>query len=281
MAPVDVVIPAHEKDYGVLRECLRSVLRHVSPIRRVLVVATRPFEYRDDRVSWVAEPKDLPALDDVRERWAAEKQASPGRASWLYQQLLKLGADRFVADLTSSYLVIDSDVIFLRPVSFDPEVEGRFPYSRALEFHPPYREAYERLFGRPPCADFSLTAHHMLFDRAWLGEMRDEMEKLHGKPWHEAFIDAAGEDTHSPISEWNVYGWWVLEHHPEAARHRQLQWGDVRGAPGLLQRAALAAHFDYVAAHAWAREPRPRRYVTGAARIAAEVKAVLQRRFAD
>jgi hypothetical protein len=270
------MIPAHEKDYGVLPDCLRSVLRHVSPIRRVLVVATRPFEYPDDRVSWVSEPTDLPALGDVRNRLAA----GSSRASWLYQQVLKLGADLFVADLTASYLVIDSDVIFLRPVSFDPETEGRFPYSRALEFHLPYREAYERLFGKPPNAGFSLTAHHMLFDRAWLGEMRSEIEKLHAKPWHDAFVDAAGKDSHSPISEWNVYGWWVLDHYPEESQHRQLQWGDVRGAPGLVQRAALAAHFDYVAAHAWAREPRPRRYVTGAARIAAEVKAVLQRRFA-
>jgi hypothetical protein len=239
----------------------------------VLVVAATSSEYRDDRVRWLPEPDELPALGDVRRRAANEQ-----RAPWLYQQLLKLGADRFVPDLTSSYLVVDSDVIFLRPVSFDPDTEGRFPYSRALEFHLPYRDAYERLFRKAPGAGFSLTAHHMLFDRAWLDEMRQQIEELHAKPWHDAFVDAAGTDTHSPISEWNIYGWWVLDHHPEASRHRQLQWSDVRGAPGLLERAALAAHFDYVAAHAWAREPRPRRYVTGAARIGAEVKAVIQRR---
>jgi hypothetical protein len=282
MAAVDVVIPAHEKDYPTLRRAVRSVLRHVTPVRRVLVVAASPFEYPDERVHWISEPSppQLPTLADVRERWGRANPDTVGRASWIYQQLLKLGADLYVDDLTSAYLVVDSDVVFLRPVSFDPEVLGPFPYSRAVEFHIPYREAYERLLGAPPTTGFSLTAHHMLYDRAWVAELREEIEQRHGKPWYDAYVDAVDKEAVSSISEMDVYGWWALERHPEEARNRQVIWCDVAGVPGPLQRAAFAAYFDFVAAHAWARQPRLLRHVAGAVRVAAELKAGLPRRFA-
>jgi hypothetical protein len=282
VAAVDVVMPAHEKDFGTLRAAVRSVLRHVTPIRRVLVVAASPFEHGDERVAWVAEPAppQLPTLDEVRERWAQESPETVSRASWVYQQLLKLGADRYIEDLTPSYLVVDSDLVFVRPVSFDPDTLGRFPYSRAVEFHPPYREAYERLLGTPPPTGFSLTAHHMLYDRIWVAELREEIEQRHGKPWCDAYLDCVDKSALSSISEMDIYGWWMLERHPEAARDRQLFWCDVAGAPGPLQRAAFAANFDFVAAHAWARQPRLLRHVAGAARVVAELRAVLPKPFA-
>jgi hypothetical protein len=277
VAPVDVVIPAHEKDFPVLRMAVRAVLRHVSPVRRVHVVSAQPFDWPGDRVRWVPEPEPprLPALSDVRERWAQENADTASRAPWVYQQLLKLGAADYIQDLTPSYLVIDADVIFLRPVSFDPDVVGRFPYSRAFEHHLPYREAYARLFGSPPGTGFSLTAHHMLYDQELMAELRAELEQRHGTPWYWAFTDAADKAERSSISEMDVYGWWVLDRHPEAAVVRQLSWRDVRIPPGILGRAALSPDFDFVAAHAWYRQTRLERYRGAPLRLADEIWARL------
>ncbi len=44
-------------------------------------------------------------------RWSAHRSDS-SRGSWVYQQILKLGAGAYIDGLSSSYLVIDSDVIF-------------------------------------------------------------------------------------------------------------------------------------------------------------------------
>ena len=174
MTAVDLVIPAHRKDFPVLGHALRAALRHLTPIGNVYVVSADRFDWPDDRVAWVPEPAppQLPRLADVRAWWAAENAPTAARAPWVYQQLLKLGADHYIEDLSSSYLVIDSDVVFLRPTSFDPDRLGPFPYSRAFEYHPPYRDAYERLFGAPPTTGFSLTAHHLLYDRALLVQLR-------------------------------------------------------------------------------------------------------------
>jgi Family of unknown function (DUF6492) len=277
MAAVDVVIPAHEKDFPVLRMAVRATLRHVSPIRRLHVVSAQPFEYDDDRVRWLPEPElpQLPALRDVLGRWREQNPATAARAPWVYQQLLKLGAPGYIDDLTPSYLVIDADVIFLRPVSFDPAVQGRFPYSRAIEHHEPYREAYTRLFGSEP-GGFSLIAHHMLFDRELLAELQSELEERHGKSWFWAFVDAVDKSVESSISEWDSYGWWVLERHPELASPRQLKWRDVPIPPGILGRAMLAPEYDFVAAHAWYRQTRTGYYRSAPLRVGAEIMAGLR-----
>jgi hypothetical protein len=278
VAPVDVVIPAHEKDFPVLRMAVRSVLRHVSPVRRLHVVSAQRFDWPGDRVRWVPEPAlpELPTLADVRERWAAEEPGTAARAPWVYQQLLKLGAGDYVEDLTPSYLVVDADVIFLRPVSFDPDALGRFPFSRAFEYHAPYREAYARLVGEPPGTGFSLTAHHMLYDRALMAELHTELAERHGVPWYWAYVDAVDKSEQSSISEMDIYGWWVLDRHPELGAVRQLSWRDVRVAPGMLGRAALAPDYDFVAAHAWYRQTRVERYRSAPLRVAAEIWAGLR-----
>lgn len=273
MPAVDVVIPAHEKDFPVLRLAVRGVLRHVTPVRHVHVVSTERFDWPGDRVRWVDERSiaTLPSLAEVRSRWVEEQPETASRAPWVFQQLLKLGAPGYIDDLTASYLVIDSDVVFLRPVSFDPALLGRFPYSRAFEYHEPYREAFERLVGSPPPTGASLTAHHMLYDRKLLTELQRELEERHSKPWHEAFVDAVDKREPSSISEMDIYGWWVLTRHPELASLRQLLWRDVRVVPRALGRAIWSIDYDFVAAHAYARQARLPRLATIARRAAAEL----------
>ena len=272
---LDVVIPAHEKDFGVLRYAVRSVLRHVDSVGRVIVVAARPFEFPSDRVVWVAEPTrpGFPSLVDVRERLGGEASSAFARAGWLYQQLLKLGAGDYLDGLSSPYLVVDADVVFLRPVSFALPAGRRFVYSFAYEYHEPYRVAYERLFGQAPGTGQSLTAHHMLYDNGLLAEMRAEIEHRQSRPWHEAYVDAADPREASAISEYSIYGWWIRDRYPDLAVRRQLSWRDVRVIPHGLARAVYAADFDFVAAHAWHREKRPALLCGLALRVAAELWA--------
>ena len=275
---LDVVIPAHEKDFGVLRYAVRSVLRHVDSVGRVIVVAARPFEFPSDRVVWVAEPTrpGFPSLVDVRERLGGEASSAFARAGWLYQQLLKLGAGDYLDGLSSPYLVVDADVVFLRPVSFALPAGRRFVYSFAYEYHEPYRVAYERLFGQAPGTGQSLTAHHMLYDNGLLAEMRAEIEHRQSRPWHEAYVDAADPREASAISEMDIYGWWTLERYPGLAERRQLAWRDVRVIPHVLGRAVYAADFDFVAAHLWHRENRPLRFAGMLRRTLREARASLR-----
>jgi hypothetical protein len=251
----------HEKDRDVLALTLDGALKHLRHVQRIWVVSRRPIHSPDPRVVWSPEPSDgqLPSLDQLEDLWQSRNPRLTRRASWVYQQLLKLGAGAYIDGLSESYLALDADVIFLRPISFSLGDRVRFPYSRAAENNPPYRDAYRRLLGYDATTDFSLIAHHMLFDRALLGELWREIEKRHQTPWYDAFVEAVDYSCASPISEMDLYGWWVLEHHPELAVHRQVHWHDVSAVPTALGRFVLARRWDFVAAHAWMRKPRWRR----------------------
>lgn len=277
MGQIDVVIPAHEKDYRVLPLAVRSVLWHVPELRRVWVVSRQRFNWPTPRVCWIPEPAEpLPTLQAVEDRLSAGHSGANGRASWVYQQLLKLGVRDYIPEVTPQYLVVDADVVFLRHVWFELSPARRFVYPVAGEHHEPYRHAYERLLGRPPPVDYSMVAHHMLFDRELVAEMCAEIEQRHGNPWFEAYLDAVDNSEASSISEMDTYGWWVLERHPELAFRRQMFWRDVPRVPGILSRARYAEGYSFVAAHAWSRRSRRTLIWVALRQLGAETRAALR-----
>lgn len=255
---------------------MRSVVRHVDDLRRVWVVADRRFSSRHPQVEWVAEPSGsiLPSIAQIRERWARHHPENAGRASWAYQQLLKLGAANYIDGLSERYLAIDSDLIFLRRVTF---AGARFPYSRSTEYHRPYQEAYRRLLGEEPRGDESYTAHHMLYDQGFLAQMFGQIERLHDERWAEAYVGAIDFSQASSINEQDTYAHWVRTHHPDDAEHRQLRWRDSNFVPGLLARAALSLDYDFVAAHAYRRETKLQRALHVTARVRDEIRAAVPR----
>jgi hypothetical protein len=255
---VDVVIPAHPKDFPVLRQCVRSVLRYLEPLGRIYIVASEPFATRNSRVVWVPESSasSLPTSAELRERLAPHGPKAAARAGWIYQQILKLGVPEFVPDVSAAYLLVDADVIWLRPWRITVDEQIRFPYTHATEYHAPYRDAYLRLFGVRPQAPFSLTAHQMVYDRSLLAQMKRAIEERHGSAWWEAYAEAADPQEPSSISELDIYGLWVLDNHPGAAAHRPLNYLNVPIAPGPIGRAVYARDFNFVAAHAWMRASR-------------------------
>jgi hypothetical protein len=276
---IDVVIPAHSKDFDVLAASVRSVLRHVTPLGHVYVVSSTEFSWPGKRVTWVPEPsrEGFLSLEEVRERWPQEHTGTAHRAGWVYQQILKLGAGEYIEGLSERFLAMDADVVFLRRVSFGVE-EGRFPYSRATEHHEPYRSAYRRLVGEEPPGGHSFVAHHMLYDRGLLEELLTTIERRHGTEWYRAYVDSVEFSEGSGIGEWDTYGYWVLAHHPEVARHRQLFWRDLPVRPGPLGRAVLGLDHDFVAVHAYGRQSRARRLAVTGARFIGELAAGRRRR---
>ena len=269
MTPIDIVVPSHAKDIPTLARTVQAALKHLRPAGQLYVVSREPFASSDGRVHWVPEPdgKSFPSVEDVRERLAS-RGAGTARSTWIYQQLLKLGASEYIDGLSPSYLVLDSDVIFLRPVSFQTDSGIRFLYAPAKEEHEPYRASYVRLLGSPPTTTTtSLVAHHMLYDRELLSELTSEIARRAARAWHEAYVDATDPAEPSSISEFNTYGWWVLERHPALALARPLAWQNLRSVPLALEQRLLARRYDFVAAHEHSRSTGARAIVEPPARV--------------
>jgi hypothetical protein len=253
---LDVVIAAHPKDFPTLNLSVDGAVRNVAGLRNIFVVS--PERYTSDlpEVRWIPEPNrpDFPTVDYVRRRWERENPKLASRAGWVYQQLLSLGAAAYIPDLLSTYLCIDADTIFLRQLTF--VVAGkRFVYSAsAYEEHEPYLKSYRRLTGEEPLRR-SFTAHHMVYDVAMLEELFAHIARLHKKPWFDAYLDSIDYAESSPVNEQDLYGNWMVLHHPALAVQRQLAWADIRYVPTRWRRKRLARDFDFVSAHAYMRQP--------------------------
>jgi hypothetical protein len=143
---------------------------------------------------------------------------------WYFQQLLKFAFVFHVGD-AADFLIWDADTILLRPLElFD--AAGRAWFTMADEHHEPYFETYERLLGLTAPREFSMIAQHMVVNCAVLREMLGRIEKhCPGEEnWAWKIIKHQSPRTTNRFSEYETYGHYVKQVHPEMAAFRQLEW---------------------------------------------------------
>ncbi|WP_028562195.1 DUF6492 family protein [Paenibacillus pinihumi] len=200
---IDVFIPAIEKDLGTLPYVIDSVRKHVKhPIDRIMIVSPdRPAIRKaiaKKGCTFVNERNVLPfTKQDINyrsKRWE--------RSGWLYQQLLKLGGERFGNQ--RHYLVIDADTILLRPHRFKSGEKFIF-YSRKWS-QDEYFNTYSRLLGKKASAPRSFVAHYMLFDKKKVRELKQTIEKRHGVKWYSAILRSINKKKQFGFSEFETYG---------------------------------------------------------------------------
>jgi hypothetical protein len=209
--PLDVVMPVSERDFAVLPYAiagLRQNLRH--PIGSIFLVASdfagiQAFCGDSDCV-YVDESLAAP----VSKANIHYNVAGIDRSGWLFQQLIKLNADRISG--SRSILALDQDTVLIRPQCFS---HGRKTIlNQSDEFHLPYRLAHERLLGERIASPVSFVSHSMLLRRDWLSELRTRIEEQAGRPWYDAILDATDRRELSGFSEFETYAAHCLSRHP-------------------------------------------------------------------
>ena len=128
------MIPAHSKDTAVLRECVKSVRKYFSNVRKIYVVSSGRLltdeEERESGVVYFDEalyPFNVSGILSLMPTacscgTARQKQGSQG--GWLLQQLLKLYAPVVLPGALPDVVVVDADTIWFEPVSFFGIVNG-------------------------------------------------------------------------------------------------------------------------------------------------------------
>ncbi|WP_020617057.1 DUF6492 family protein [Paenibacillus daejeonensis] len=238
---IDVLIPAIEKDLGTLPrviDSVRAMVRH--PIGRFLIIAPDTPRMRQlcatKRCTFVHEHTVLPITkSDIHYRSARWE-----RSGWLYQQLLKLGAEKLVT--ASYYFVIDADTILIRPHHFlTPEGKTIF-YTRNWS-QPEYFVTYRKLMGREP-ARTSFVTHYMLFERAKVRQMKQKIEARHGMSWYRAILKSMNRKKQFAFSEFETYANYHISSSPgrhvlKPAMNRSFHLHPSQLAPARLRQLAL------------------------------------------
>lgn len=217
---IDIVIPTIAKDQRLLETYLQHLRTHLcQKINNVYLVAPS----QDESVRNFADKNNLSFIDEKSVLGYGKEKIDyfPNdidRRGWLFQQLLKLSGEKFVS--SPYYAIVDSDTLLIRPQSFFSR--EKFVLYENTEWHAPYFDAFENLFGYSAPHPLSLTSHMMIFSVEMLAEMKQEIVKKHGTTWDQAYINSCDRQENSGISDYDTYGQWLTYRHPKKVLHRPL-----------------------------------------------------------
>ncbi|WP_248924841.1 DUF6492 family protein [Paenibacillus hamazuiensis] len=201
--PIDVIIPAIEKDLGTLPFVIDGVRKQVKhPIHRIFIVSPN-----SEKIKSLCARKGCIFVDETRVLPITKKHIRYGtkkwnRSGWLYQQLLKLSGDRISTQ--RYFLVIDADTVLIRPHIFRSGDKTVFYYRDWSQ--PEYYRTYAKLMGRKKSSRRSFVAHYMLFDKTKLARLKRDIEERHQEAWYSAIIRSIDKTKQFGFSEFETYG---------------------------------------------------------------------------
>jgi hypothetical protein len=230
---------------------VRGIKENISVVNRIFVVSND--DPNIDGVIHVPEQNYAPFID--REKIAKNfEERCPHllyRTKWIYQQFIKLFSAKAIPELTDSYVMVDSDTIFLRDVSFDPD---KFYYCKADEYHKPYLEPIKKLFGVEETIGFSSISHHMIFHKEMLNEMMKKVtDKFESESFFDTVLSILDYTEASCMSEWDMYANYMILNHSEMCEQRQLKWDNISFIPVRSHLDEFKEDFDFVSCHAYIR----------------------------
>ncbi len=266
--PVDVVIPAISKDIEVLDLCIEGIKTHGKSIRNVYVISP---ERLTTNAIWVDE-KNFPfTKHDVAFAIYKSKElakaylAKPGnRIGWIYQQLLKLYAPLVIKGISSNVLLLDSDTIFLNPVSFlndrfEPLFNPGIAHSKEYFTHakkviPGFKKFFREHSG---------ICHHMLVQKSVIEGLFEVIRLYnHLEPWralcHHIFVEPSGDVTNLAMSEFEIYFNYIFGA-TRQAHIRVLKWANVSSLDSMNRYKRDGYH--YISCHSYMKKNgAPRKY---------------------
>lgn len=223
----DVIIPATARNKSVLEKALPYIQKNLSP-KQIVVISNKDLEICSDIAFKSIDENSLfegLTFQRVREVIVKRDKYAGKRAGWYLQQFLKLSY-AYVCD-DDYYMSWDADTIPLRPIYM---AENGHPYFDVKsEYNQPYFTTINKLFSRmvKKKADFSFISEHMIFAKKYVAEMLGKIDhnpKLGGENVFEKILDAVSsiDLLMSGFSEFETYGNYMMEYHPQIYRIRHL-----------------------------------------------------------
>lgn len=248
---IDFIIPCHQKDFPSLELSVNGIKNNISNLNKIYIISKEDPQI--ENTIYVSEEKYIPYVnkEKVEEMWITKNPQFEYRSKWIYQQFIKLLSYKVIPELTDSYVVVDSDTIFLNNINFD---ENKFYYCIAEEYHRPYLEPIKILLGINETIGFSCISHHMIFNKSKLSELIDFIENnFDKKPFSESILDILDYNEPSCFSEWDLYANYMIINHPNFCENRQLKWTNIPFIPSKKDLSIFKLSYDFVSCHAYDR----------------------------
>ncbi len=227
----DVVMPVLSRHNHIAGLSIASLSRHAKP-RHIYVMTSQDnlhfFENLQKYYPVVPldENQIMPGISVQTIGDYIEKAGhNRSRAGWYFQQFLKMSASS-IPNVSQSYLIWDADTVMLKPISFLNNA-GQALIKPSSEYHQPYFDTFQKLFGKTRNVDFSFISEHFFINCDYMDELIAVIGKHSANKQHWVWnIMDAVETKHlsgAGFSEYETYGNYVSMVHPASIATRPLR----------------------------------------------------------
>lgn len=225
---IDLIIVASRKDFDVIDKTLAITLSNLSNFDTVqisIIVPELDLELAknislksDHKVSIVEEFQilDVDFLNNLKKIFSA-------RATWVYQQALKLNA---LSRSTSNYaMILDADTVILNSRTW------LFPDKKLMltpsdEYNDEYYNFLKCINIGKLHPEFTFVSHHMFYDVNLVKKMLAEISLTLPSEQLSVITRYANKSTPSPLCiDYELYGQWMLNHNFDQVA--LLKWSNI------------------------------------------------------
>lgn len=247
---IDFIIPCHPKDFPSLKLAYNGIKNNISCCNKIYIISKE----NPNLANTIFIPDSQFDIYITKERieniWVKKNKKLSYRSKWLYQQFLKLFAVKVISGLTESFVIVDSDTIFLKDIEFNL---NHFSFCKAEEYHIPYLEPIKILLNKKNTIGYSCISHHMIFNKEKINKLIEEIEIRFNLNFADAILDILDYNQGSCFSEWDLYANYMILNNPDLCKNRQLNWLDISFIPTEQDLTNLKVSYDFVSCHAYRR----------------------------
>lgn len=233
----DIVIPVGPNDKLIIEENIKYNKLNVIGYRNIYLICYDPTITFDDCIT--INENIFPFTIDSISKF---KNLLQHRYGWYLQQLLKLYAGKIIPGILERYLVIDSDTIFKKPITFIEN--GKCLYNFGSEYHIEYFQHMSKL-DKGLCRvdrNKSGICHHMIFETKYIDEIISKVENNHKDTFYNVFLKLVPGKVNSEASEYEIYFNYMLKYHNDKIKIRKLNWENKNNINSKID-------YDYISYH--------------------------------
>lgn len=223
---MDVVICIALKDIYFFNKNLYFINKNLVPNHIYVVTDKRNNRYitnKYNNVTIIDENNLVPGLNFGKiKKYIDDKGFRYRQYGWYFQQFLKIGF-ALSQYAKNEYLVWDADTVPLNPIKI--KNGDKYLLLPKTEHNQAYFDTIDRLFDAPLKANYSFISEHMVFNVSIVKEMVDSIVKKSksNQQWFEICINSVDPMAANGFSEFETYGTYCLNYHPNLFEIRTLR----------------------------------------------------------
>ena len=248
----DIVIPLGPNERKNIFKQIEYTKKNVVGYRNIYIITNNYDNLQIDECKIIDENIFPFKMSDIAS-YFAQYNGKCNRNGWYLQQLLKLYVGFIVDELLDNYLILDSDVFFLKNIEFYKD--SKYIFTTSNENHKPYFKHMAKLHPSfTKKIDNSGISHHMIFNKLFIKEIFDLVESNHKKPFWLVFLESVDEHKNHTInaiesgaSEYELYFNYMIQNHNDLIIIRNLNWQNKSRNYNVENKSDL----DYVSVCSW------------------------------